>query len=235
MSLLHPLTSAEPLVVARRLTRSFGGVIALEPLDFELAAGQCLAVLGENGAGKSVLLRAVTGSETPEAGTVRIAGHPVTAGHEFVRTFVARVGPDSEYDERRTVAENVEVVASEHGAGEGAAAMVAELLEEFALTERATHLPDTLSTGELQAMLLCAAFVRPRVLLVLDEPERALDAVARNRLVERLRKEMAAGVGVLMSTHQESLARRVADRVMVLDEGRVTAYGDTAEVLGSAS
>ncbi len=236
MSLPYVVPSDGPVVVARALARSFGDVAVLEPIDLELAAGECLAVLGENGSGKTVLLRAVTGADSGAAGTVWIGGHPVVGKDPFVHAFVPRVGPDSEYTETMTVAENLELVAREHGAaGAEARAMVAEVLEEFALTERARHLPDTLSTGELQAMLLCTAFVRPRLLVVLDEPERALDAVARDRLVARLRVEKAAGVGVLMSTHLASLARRVADHVVVLDEGKVTAQGAMTEVLGSPS
>ena len=104
-------------------------------------------------------------------------------------------------------------------------------LADRGLAQRADALPAALSSGQLQALLLACALVRPRDLLVLDEPEQRLDPDARRRLAELLKAELADGVAVLFVTHHTDLALEVADRVLVLEDGRTVADGSPHDVL----
>lgn len=220
-----------PLLQTKGLSRTYGEAVALHPVDLALNAGRCLALMGANGSGKSTLLRLVTVREEPSAGEVRLAGREVVRDDRVVRAAVAVAMGDGAAYPDLTVREHLLLVAIAHGQGGEAEEIVDALLEEFALTEQAGVVPPVLSSGQRQALSLCAALARPRRLLVLDEPEQRLDPAARERLGARLAAEKAAGVGVLMATHAPDLAEEVADEVLRLDLGRVTARGRTAAVL----
>ena len=138
------------------------------------------------------------------------------------RAAVASAGDDSATYPDLTVREHLELVATAHGRGARVGTTVAAALAEWELTGSAEALPSRLSAGQLQKLLLAAVFVRPRELLVLDEPEQRLDLRMRRRLAGLLRPETLDGVGVLVATHSRELAEQVADRVLVLEQGRVT-------------
>lgn len=108
---------------------------------------------------------------------------------------------------------------------------IAQVLTDRRLEGHAHHLPAALSSGQMQAFLLAAALVRPRDLLVLDEPEQRLDPDSRRRLGELLISEKEDGVAILLATHQADLVRAVADRVVALEDGKVVASGSPASVL----
>ena len=223
---------AAALLQVERLERLHLGAAALSGVDVRVSAGECVAVLGTNGSGKSTLLRLVTGRDVPSAGEVRLHGQLVRPALPGLRAAVASAGDDSASYPDLTVREHLELVAAAHGAGTQVAPMVQAALTEWELADHADAFPSTLSSGQLQKLFLAAAFVRPRELLVLDEPEQRLDLGMRRRLASRLRQETADGVGVLLATHSRDLAGQVADRVLVLAQGRVTHLGDTTSVLG---
>jgi ABC-type multidrug transport system ATPase subunit len=133
-----------------------------------------------------------------------------------------------------TVREHLLLVAVSHGVGSDAPGWVARALTEVGLAAKGDALPSALSSGQRQALLLAAALVRPRDLLILDEPEQHLDPAARERLADRIAAERSDGTAVLLATHHPDLARRVADRVIRLEDGAVTAQGVPDGVLGPA-
>ncbi|GGQ77907.1 ABC transporter ATP-binding protein [Kitasatospora griseola] len=212
------------------VSRSYGDREVLHPVDLELAAGECVALLGHNGSGKSTLLRVAAGRDLPTTGTVRFDGLAMNENDPRIRARVAVVGDTVACYPDLTVREHLLLVAVAHGVAD-AADWVAQVLENRSLTERADALPSALSSGQMQALLLACALVRPRDLLLLDEPEQRLDPEARRRLAELLTAELADGVAVLLVTHHTDLAREVADRVVVLEEGRVVRQGAPAAVL----
>lgn len=119
------------------------------------------------------------------------------------------------------VREHLELVATAHGAGVQVGVTVEAALAEWELAGCAEAFRSMLSPGQLQKLFLAAVFVRPRELLVLDEPEQRLDLRMRRRLTSRLRRETADGVAVLVATHSRDLAEQVADRVLVLESRAV--------------
>lgn len=218
------------------MSRKYGTRLALAPLDLDVPAGTCVALLGPNGSGKSTLLRLAAGRDTPTSGTVHLDGAAVREDDRATRSRVAVAGDGSACYPDLTVREHLELVALAHGLGAEADQLVTDTLRWLRLTDHADTFPATLSSGQRQALLLGAALVRPRDLLLLDEPEQRLDPGARDRLAAWLRDETASGTAVLLATHQPELARTAADRVLLLDEGAVVASGRPAEVLdGPAS
>lgn len=212
------------------VSRSYGDREVLHPVDLAVAAYECVALLGHNGSGKSTLLRVAAGRDLPTKGTVRFDGLPMDENDQRIRARVAVVGDTVAHYPDLTVREHLLLVAVAHGVAD-ARDWVEQVLADRMLTERADALPSALSSGQLQALLLACAMVRPRDLLLLDEPEQRLDPEARQRLADLLRGELADGVAVLLVTHHTDLAQELADRVVVLADGRIVAQGAPDKVL----
>jgi ABC-2 type transport system ATP-binding protein len=213
------------------VSRSYGERRALLPLDLEVAAGRCVAVMGVNGSGKSTLLRIAAGRDTPTTGQARYAGRVLTQDDLVVRTEIAVVGGMASPYPDLTVREHLLLVAVAHGAGRAADELADGALEECRLVGHADALPGSLSSGQGQALMLAAALVRPRRLIVLDEPEQHLDPAARRWLASLLLAEKEAGVAVLVATHHAELAAAVADHLVVLSDGAVVSRGTPENAL----
>ena len=222
------------LLTLTGVSRRYGERLALCPADLALAAGQCVAVLGANGSGKSTLLRIAAGRDTPTSGQVAYSGRAMTEDDLVARTEIAVVGDAASAYPDLTVREHLLLVAVAHGAGRGAGALADRALAECRLAGHADALPGALSSGQRQALQLAAVLVRPRRLLVLDEPEQRLDPAARRWLAGLLGTEKAAGAALLVATHHAELATAVADHVIVLADGAVIAEGTPAVALAAA-
>jgi ABC-2 type transport system ATP-binding protein len=222
-----------PLLQLNGVSRTYDRREVLHRVDLSLDAGECVALLGHNGSGKSTLLRIAAGRDTPTTGTVVFDGLPMNENDPRVRARVAVVGDTAACYPDLTVREHLQLVAVAHGVDD-AEEWIDHVLAERLLSGHARALPSALSSGQLQSLLLASALVRPRDLLLLDEPEQRLDPGARQRLAELIGAETEQGVGVLLVTHHAELARSVADRALVLREGRLIADGTPAEVLADA-
>jgi ABC-type multidrug transport system ATPase subunit len=214
-----------PLLTLTAVSRSYGERLALTPVDLALSAGRCIAVMGANGSGKSTLLRIAAGRDAPTTGQVIYAGRVLTQDDLVVRTEIAVVGDMVSAYPDLTVREHLQLVAVAHGAGRDRDELVDQALKECRLHDHATALPGSLSSGQLQALHLAVVLVRPRRMMVLDEPEQRLDPAARRWLAGLLRAEKEAGAAVLMATHHTDLAAAVADHVIVLSDGAVIGQG----------
>jgi ABC-type multidrug transport system ATPase subunit len=219
------------LLTLDEVSRSYGDRVALHPVTLEVAPGEVVALLGPNGSGKSTLLRIAAGRDVPTSGTVTFDGRRLDEEDLHARARIAVVGDAAATYPDLTVREHLLLVAVSHGVGSDAGAWVDWALTDRNLTEKADVLPSSLSSGQHQALLLASALVRPRDLLVLDEPEQRLDPDARSRLAERLSAERSDGVSVLLATHHRDLALDVADRAVLLMDGTVVAEGPPAAVL----
>jgi len=226
-----PPANPPVLLVLNGVSRRYGDRLALSPMDLTLASGQCVAVLGVNGSGKSTLLRIAAGRDTPTTGRVLYAGRLLTEDDLMVRTEIAVVGDMASAYPDLTVREHLLLVAVAHGAGSDAGELADRALAECRLADHGGALPGSLSSGQRQALHLAAVLVRPRRLMVLDEPEQRLDPAARRWLAGLLRAEKEAGATVLMATHHAELAASVADHVLVLSDGAVIAAGTPDEAL----
>ncbi len=225
---------APPLLQLTGVSRTYEQRQALAKTSLTLKAGQCVALLGHNGSGKSTLLRIAAGRDRPTTGTVVFDGQPMAENDPRVRARVAVVGDTAACYPDLTVREHLRLVAVAHGV-EDAEEWIDHILAERLLTEHAGSLPGALSSGQLQSLLLASALVRPRDLLLLDEPEQRLDPDARRRLADLIKEETEGGVGVLLVTHHGELARAVADRVVVLRDGKVVASGRPDKVLATGA
>ncbi len=214
----HPDPSARPpRLRVRGLTRRFGDVDVVKGLDLELAAGAAVALTGRNGAGKSTVLRCVSAADTPTSGTVELDGIPVDERSPHTRRDMAVVMDDMDFFPDLSVVEHLDLFARAHGVVD-AEAVVDAVLAEVRLVPQSAQLPGTLSSGQRRRLALASAFVRPRRLLVLDEPEARLDQAGLEWLVDRLRREKADGLGILLASHDAGLVAAVADRVLSLDD-----------------
>lgn len=199
--------------------------------SFTLPAGRSLALVGPNGSGKSTLLRAILGFLEPLSGSVQVLGRDVDEREVAFRAQVSAVLDDDAWFPALTVAEHLYLVARGHGVGD-AQDEVDALLDEFGLTDHADVLPTALSSGQRRRLLLAAGLVRPRSLLVLDEPEQRLDSAMRQQLAERLVAEKESGGAVLVATHDPELLATVADRAVIVgDESRLVSTAEAVEAL----
>ena len=223
---------SKPAVRAQDLLVGYGGAPVCAPVTFTLSPGKAVALVGANGSGKSTVLRAVIGLLEPSGGKLAVFGEEVDEREIAFRTQVASVLDDDAYFPALTVYEHLYLTARGHGVI-GADGVVTGLLEEFGLTEHSRSLPVALSSGQRRRLLLAAGFVRPRSLLVLDEPEQRLDRAMRDRLAERLVAEKRAGGAVLLATHDPDLVLAVADRAVHVadDVTRVLAPAEAATLI----
>ena len=205
------------LLVAEALSVGHGTAPVCAPVDLRLAPGRALAVVGPNGSGKSTLLRTLVGLLEPLDGTVAFDGAPVDERAAAFRRDVAAVLDDDAFFVSLTGREHLLLTARGHGVAAAEEVVDAEV-EAFGLGERADALPSALSSGQRRRLALAAAFVRPARLLVLDEPERRLDAGMRARLATRLAALRDAGTAVLMASHDADVVGTVADEVLVVDD-----------------
>jgi ABC-type multidrug transport system ATPase subunit len=212
------MAKAVEVLAVKRLTRSFGAHLVLDGVNLSLRAGQIGAVVGPNGAGKTTLLRCVAGAIRPDSGEVRLLGEPVDEADPTTRAAIASVLDDIDFFPDLSVVEHLELMAYAHAMPEPAD-VVAEVLEALSLEPARDQLPLTLSSGQRRRLALASCFVRPRRLLVLDEPEQRLDTAGKDWLAGRLLREKADGVAVLMASHDPELVEATADVRLPIGEG----------------
>ena len=220
------------------LTRRYGRLVGLDSLDLEIRPGECVALIGANGSGKSTAVRTISGLLEPSEGTVRICGHDPHSepDAEAARAALALV-PDTPllYDDL-TVRQHLMLVALAHGiVDDGVEQRIGELLERLGLTARADFLPAELSRGMRQKTGLACALIRPARLFVLDEPVVGLDPPSQAVLTDVLLDAKRRGVAVLLTTHQMRFADGVADRAVMLGEGAVLDHGPWRELRARAA
>ncbi|CAN5431776.1 ABC transporter ATP-binding protein [soil metagenome] len=209
----------------------------MEGISLEVPAGACTAVVGPNGSGKSSLLRLLLGVLAPQAGAVRLGGRPL---REWPRAELAReVGVVPQGEEEvfpLTARELVGMGRYPHlgpwrREGEADRRAIAEAMERCDVAQFADRFVSTLSGGERQRVRLARALAQQPHALALDEPTTALDIRHEMAIFELLRELGRGGVTILLVTHNLNLAARYADRMVLLDRGRVAAEGTPTEVL----
>jgi len=205
-----------PLIDVRALSCGFSGSAVCGPVTLGVHPGEVVALVGVNGAGKSTVLRTITGRQDPLAGQVHFAGAPRREGSAAWRRAVAAVFDDDAWFPGFTVREHLRLVAAGHGLADPAAAVERELAF-FGLVDRAGALPDALSSGQRRRLLLAAAFIRPAGVLFLDEPEQRLDPAMVASLADRLLQHARSGGCAVVVTHHPRFLTTVADRCLVID------------------
>lgn len=197
------------------LTRAFGPNTIIDRFNLEVRTGEAIAFVGRNGAGKSTLLRCLVGADRPDDGKIEVCGSPLVESSPEIRRNVATVIDDLDFFPDLSVVEHLDLLARAHGLTDPDA-MVDEVLEEVQLVPQSGQLPGTLSSGQRRRLALATAFVRPRKLLIMDEPEQRLDTEGVAWLTQRLKQERSQGLAIVFASHEPSLVESVATRVVQL-------------------
>ncbi|MET3803171.1 ABC-2 type transport system ATP-binding protein [Nakamurella sp. UYEF19] len=224
-----------PLLEAVALTKRYGEVDALTGVDLIVPAGQVLAVLGPNGAGKTTLIRSIATLTRPTSGLLNVAGIDVVAEPSRVRRVIGLAGQYAAVEPAMTGRENLRMVARLSGHGRRDARSAADaVLEQLDLAEVGDRLVRNYSGGMRRRLDLGSSLVGAPKVLLLDEPTTGLDPRSRNELWSAIRELVGRGTDVILTTQYLEEADRLADRIAIIDGGRVVAQGSPAELKGLA-
>ncbi|TYL55203.1 ATP-binding cassette domain-containing protein [Nocardioides sp. BGMRC 2183] len=227
-------TTTHPSEVAIQilgLTKSYGDTAVLDGLDLTVPTGTVYALLGPNGAGKTTTVNICSTLLSADHGEVRIGGHDVREDPDRVRTVIGVTGQFSAVDELLTGRENLLLMADlQHLRRAQGRDVVEDLLARFDLVEAADRRVATYSGGMKRRLDLAMTLVGSPRVIFLDEPTTGLDPRSRRELWAVVREQVAAGVTVLLTTQYLEEADQLADRVGVLDGGRLVAEGTPAEL-----
>ncbi|MEM9651871.1 MAG: ABC transporter ATP-binding protein [Actinomycetota bacterium] len=219
-------------VVARSLTKRFGEFVAVDAIDFQIEPGEAFAMLGPNGAGKSSTMRMVSTISPITSGSLQVlGGDPATDG-AAIRARLGVVAQEDNLDDALTVRENLMVYARYFGLSwREARARSDEMLQFARLVDRASAQVATLSGGMKRRLTIARALVNDPELVLLDEPTTGLDPQARHLLWERLYQLKERGATLLLTTHYMDEAEQLADRLVIMDHGRIVAEGSPAALI----
>jgi len=213
-----------------QLRKAFGDRTVLDGIDLEVPAGTIFSLLGPNGAGKTTTVNVLTTLITADGGSVRVAGHDATTEAKAVRAAIGVTGQFAAVDELLTGRENLQLMADLHRIGAGSGKLVGELLERFDLAESAGKPTSTYSGGMRRKLDLAMTLVGNPRIIFLDEPTTGLDPRSRRTMWGIVRELVAGGVTVFLTTQYLDEADQLADRIAVLDRGRLVAQGTPAEL-----
>ena len=221
-------------VEAKGLVKKFGNHRAVDGVDLNVKAGSIYGVLGPNGAGKTTTIRMLATLLRADEGSARIFGHDVAKESQIVRQLIGVTGQYASVDESLSATENLVIFSRLLGLGRAEAKQkAAQLLEEFSLTEAAKRPLKNFSGGMRRRLDLAASLIAQPPLIFLDEPTTGLDPRTRNQMWDTIRRLVDSGSTVLLTTQYLQEADELADRVAVIDHGRVVAEGTVNELKGS--
>jgi heme ABC exporter ATP-binding subunit CcmA len=207
------------------ISKRYGATLAVDDLSLAVASGETLALVGPNGAGKTTLLRVLLGLVSPTSGVVRVAGHDIRCDSITARQQIGYLPQRAVLYANLTVAENLAFLAQIRGV---APARIAEMIALLGLQEVPDRPARTLSGGMLQRLGLAQVLLADPPILVLDEPTVSLDPPSVAALKALLRDLRAAGKTVLLASHILGDVQELADRVAILDRGRLIALDSVA-------
>jgi ABC-2 type transport system ATP-binding protein len=228
------VNATEPAVEASGLAKAFGNTHAVDDVDLTVPSGGVFGLLGPNGAGKTTTIRILATLVRPDRGTARVLGHDVRDEADAVRSRISLTGQFASVDEDLTGRENLVLLARLLGHSRKRARTRAdELLSAFGIAEAAGRLVKTYSGGMRRRLDIAASIVVTPDLLFLDEPTAGLDPHSRNQVWEIVRVLVARGTTVLLTTQYLDEADRLADRIAVIEHGRLIAEGTSSELKAS--
>jgi ABC-2 type transport system ATP-binding protein len=218
-------------IAASGLRKAYQDKIVLDGIDLDVATGTIFSLLGPNGAGKTTTVNVLTTLMKADGGTVRVAGHDVATETKAVRAAIGVTGQFAAVDELLTGQENLRLMADLKRLGSGESKrVVADLLERFDLTESAQKMAATYSGGMRRKLDLAMTLIgKPRIIF-LDEPTTGLDPRSRRTMWDIIRQLVSEGATIFLTTQYLDEADRLADRIAVLDQGKLVAQGTPAEL-----
>src|SRR5262245_21186668 len=217
------------MIETRGLRKSFGKLAVLKGVDFEVARGSIFALLGSNGAGKTTIVRILTTLLKPDEGTARVNGCDVVSQPGRVREAISLTGQFAAVDEILTGRENLIMIARLRHV-KRAGTVADELLERFGLADAAGRRVATYSAGMRRRLDIAMSLIGNPRIIFLDEPTTGLDPRSRHNMWQIIRELVSDGVTVFLTTQYLEEADQLADRIAVLNDGKIAAEG-TAEEL----
>jgi ABC-2 type transport system ATP-binding protein len=217
------------VIAVSGLRKAYGDKVVLDGIDFDVAAGSVFSMLGPNGAGKTTTVNVLTTLMKADAGTVRVAGYDVMTGTKEVRSVIGVTGQFAAVDELLSGQENLQLMADLKRV-RSADRLVARLLDRFDLAESAQKMVATYSGGMRRKLDLAMTLVGNPRIIFLDEPTTGLDPRSRRTMWEIVRELVADGTTIFLTTQYLEEADQLANRIAVLDQGRMVAQGTPEEL-----
>jgi lipooligosaccharide transport system ATP-binding protein len=222
------------IVTAKKLSKNYGALCAVENIDFEIEKGECFGFLGPNGAGKTTVMGVIYCFMPPSSGEVTVFGMNVTDKPGSIKSKIGVMPQDENLDPDLTVLENLSVYARYFDIpGKISRPAALELLDFVELRDKANSNIRNLSGGMKRRLLLARALINSPELLILDEPTVGLDPHSRHSAWEKIGLLKTNGATVLLTTHYMEEAEKICDRVAIMDSGKIVAI-DTPSNLMSA-
>ena len=219
-------TTARPAIAVAGLRKSFGDKVVLDGIDLRVSEGAVFALLGPNGAGKTTMVQILSTLIGADDGELRVAGHDLARDPDAVRSAIGVTGQFSAVDQLLTGEENLQLMADlRHLDRAAGRRRTAELLDQFDLAEAARKPAGTYSGGMRRRLDLAMTLVGDPRIIFLDEPTAGLDPRSRRTMWQLIRELVAGGVTIFLTTQYLEEADQLADRVAVLDHGRLIAEG----------
>jgi ABC-2 type transport system ATP-binding protein len=219
------------IVETNGLRKVYGSTAVLDGIDLAVREGEVVALLGPNGAGKTTMIRVLSTLTRPDGGSARVAGHDVVREADEVRAAISLTGQDAAVDAEQTGRENL-VMAGRlmHLGRRGAVRRAGELLERFDLVAAGPRRVRTYSGGMRRRLDLAMSLVAAPRVIFLDEPTTGLDPASRTTMWDAITELVRGGTTILLTTQYLEEADRLADRIVLIDRGKVAAAG-TADAL----
>jgi ABC-2 type transport system ATP-binding protein len=214
------------------LQKLYGDFPAVQGLSFRIGAGEVLGLVGPNGAGKTTTIRSLAGIIIPSGGRIRIAGRDLAQDPVGAKAQLAFIPDEPHLFEYLTVEEHLRFIGRLYGVTD-VGARIPGLLNELDLSEKRTSLPGELSRGMKQKLAIACGLLHEPKALLLDEPLTGLDPVGIRRMKATIMRRAAAGSAVILSSHLLHLVEEICTRLLVLQHGRVVAFGTMAEIIAS--
>jgi len=226
------VSTGDALIHARGLTKRFGGLTAVDGIDFGVQPGEAFGFLGPNGAGKSSTMRMIGCVSPVTDGTLRVLGRDPLEDGPAIRSRLGVVPQLDNLDNELTVRENLVIYGRYFGLSRGELRERAdELLEFVQLSERATDPVEPLSGGMKRRLTIARSLVNKPDLLLLDEPTTGLDPQARHAVWDRLFRLKQQGVTLVLTTHYMDEAEQLCDRLVIMHQGRIAEEGSPQELI----